>query len=105
MTPGAAHQEQQHWDGVLWPGKLASTAGYRLQAYEEDDVRFTQQPLHPAATDLEAEQSPFEQQQQQPGHDVTALQVEADSSRADTVTFIVEDEADEAKHGFAALPR
>uniref|UniRef100_A0A383VLI0 EamA domain-containing protein n=1 Tax=Tetradesmus obliquus TaxID=3088 RepID=A0A383VLI0_TETOB len=105
MTPGAAHQEQQHWDGVLWPGKLASTAGYRLQADEEDDVRFKQQPLHPAATDLEAEQSPFEQQQQQPGHDVTALQVEADSSRADTVTFIVGDEADEAKHGFAALPR
>jgi hypothetical protein len=96
---------QQHWDGVLWPGKLASGAVYQLQPNEEDDHDFTNQRYNESALELVSELSPFEQQQQQQGHEVTPQPVEARGS-----SDYLEQNKEDAGTGdtssrFAALPR
>jgi hypothetical protein len=96
---------QQHWDGVLWPGKLASGAGYQLQAHEEDDISFTnQQRCNESALGLESELSPFEQQQQQ-GHEVTSQPVEADGSSVELEHINVNAGTDDTSRQLATLPR
>jgi hypothetical protein len=75
-----------------------------LQVTEEDDLRFSSQPLDQAAAEPDADPSPFEQQQQ-PGHEGTSLQVEAESSSADLELCTGHDEADAAGFSLVALPR
>lgn len=96
---------QQHWDGVLWPGKLASTAGYHPQATEADDECLTEQHYRSPATELEAKLDPFEQgqQQQQQGYEVTPLQVEAVSSSDELEPLTAEGAEGGSGSPFAAL--
>jgi hypothetical protein len=97
---------QQQWDGVLWPGKLASGAGYQLHAHDEDDISFTkQQRFKESALQLESELSPFEQQQQQQGHEVTSQPVETDGSSVELEDMKVDGGTDDTSSKFAALPR
>jgi hypothetical protein len=96
---------QQHWDGVLWPGKLASSAGYQLQANEEDDVGFTKQYHSDASRELESELSPFEQHQQQQGCDVILQPVEAEGRSVDCEHTKDDAGSDASSSRFAGLPR
>jgi hypothetical protein len=110
MNGSAAHQ--QHWDEVLCPGKLASTAGYHLQVDEEDHLQAKHHFEERLKAGLETELSPFEQQQQhgddgqqQHGDEAASLQVEANHTSTDLEPFAIKHEADETGVSLAALPR